>query len=306
MKITIMGAGAIGGYFGARLADSGCEVGFVARGSHLQAMRDHGLTIESELGNVHLANPHVSDDPSAFGTPDVVLVCVKLWDTEQAAAAVARTISPETMIISLQNGVQKDDVLRPFIPAANIVGGLCYIGSKIRSPGVIEHTGRLVRLIIGEFDGKRSDRISALFEACSRAGINTEISADITRAIWEKFVFLVGMSAVTTSMRSAIGPIRRNQRTRQFHCDVMKEVVAVGRSRGVRFEDDFAERQLEFCDSLPVEMVASMYNDLQAGRRLEIEWLSGGVVNLAGDVPTPLNRAVRDILGLYTEGAKDV
>ncbi len=304
MRITILGAGGVGGYFGARLAQGGCDVGFVARGAHLAAMRDHGLRVDSKLGEIHLEKVRVSDDPVALGPADYVFVCVKLWDTEAALRAAAAIIGPETTVISFQNGVQKDDLLRRIVGEKRVVGGVGYIGSKIGSPGVISHTGTMQRLVFGEYEGARSPRVVALHEACIRGGIDAEISTDIRRAIWEKFVFLVGLSATTTSMRSKLGPIAKNPTTRAFLLDVMREVVAVGRSHGVRLPEDFADQRLAFIDSLPPEMDSSMHADLDNGRRLEVDWLSGAVVELgdAVGIPTPMNRAARDILTLHEQG----
>ena len=304
MRITVMGAGGVGGYFGARLAQGGCDVGFVARGEHLAAMREHGLRIESELGNIDLPAVRVSDDPVALGTADVVLICVKLWDTGTATQAIKPIVGPETTVISLQNGVQKDEVLRTTLGPQTVMGGLCYIGSKILRPGVIQHTGKLQRLEFGEYDGSVSPRAEAFLEACRSGGIDAEVSTDIQRSIWEKFVFLVGLSATTTSMRSTIGPIRANERTRRFLLEIMKEVVAIGRAMGVKLDEHFAENRLAFVDGLPPTMTSSMHNDLEQGRRLEVDWLSGGVVELGKSVgvPTPFNMAVRDILTLQANG----
>lgn len=304
MRITILGAGGVGGYFGARLAQGGCDVGFVARGAHLAAMRDHGLRVDSKLGEIHLKKVRVSDDPVALGPADYVFVCVKLWDTEAALRAAAAIIGPETTVISFQNGVQKDDLLRRIAGEKRVVGGVGYIGSKIGSPGVISHTGTMQRLVFGEYEGARSPRVVALHEACIRGGIDAEISTDIRRAIWEKFVFLVGLSATTTSMRSTLGPIAKNPTTRAFLLDVMREVVAVGRSHGVRLPEEFADQRLAFIDGLPAEMDSSMHADLDNGRRLEVDWLSGAVVELgdAVGIPTPMNRAARDILTLHEQG----
>lgn len=304
MRITIVGTGGMGGYFGARLAQGGCDVGFVARGAHLAALREHGLRVESQLGGIHLPKVRVSDDPVALGPADFVFVCVKLWDTEAALRAAAAIIGPETAVISFQNGVQKDDLLRRMVGEKPVIGGVGYIGSKIGRPGVISHTGTMQRLVFGEYDGTKSPRVVALHEACIRGGIDAEISVDIRRAIWEKFVFLVGLSATTTTMRSTLGPIVRNPATRAFLLDVMREVVAVGRAHGVRLPEDFAETRLGFCDSLPREMDSSMHADLDNGKRLEVDWLSGAVVELgkAVNVTTPMNRAVRDVLTLYAQG----
>ena len=304
MQITVMGAGGVGGYFGARLAQGGCDVGFVARGVQLAALREHGLRVESQLGDIYLPKVRASESPESFGIPDYVFICVKLWDTEEALRHVAPIVGPETAIISFQNGVQKDDLLRRTFGEKSVMGGVGYIGSIVARPGVIHHTGTMQRLAFGEYDGSRSPRAAALLDACVRGGIEAEISADVRRAIWEKFVFLVGLSATTTAMRTTLGPIRSNPRTRVFLLDVMREVVAVGRARGVGLAGDYADKRLAFCDGLPADMDSSMHADLERGNRLEIEWLSGAVVELgkAVGVQTPINRAVRDILALHSRG----
>lgn len=299
-----MGSGGVGGYFGARLAQAGCDVGFIARGAHLVALRERGLVVESKLGNASLPKVRATDDPSTLGSVDVVLITVKLWDTEAAVRAISPIVGPTTAVLSLQNGVQKDDVLRRILGNGAILGGLCYIAATIARPGVISHTGTMQKLVFGEYDGARSVRAEALLEACRRAGIDAELSQDIRRAIWEKFVFLVGLSATTTTIRLPIGPIRTHPRTRLFLLDAMREVVAVGRAQGVALSAEYAEDRLAFCDRLPAEMTSSMHNDLERGNRLEVAWLSGGVVELgqAAGVPTPLNRAVSDILALHADG----
>jgi 2-dehydropantoate 2-reductase len=304
MRITIVGAGGVGGYFGAKLAKSGCEVGFVARGAHLAAMRRDGLRVESQLGEIYLPEVRASEDPAAFAAPDYVFVCVKLWDTEAAMRAVTEVMAPQTAVLSFQNGVQKDDVLRKLLGEKAVMGGVAYIGAGIARPGLIRHTGTMQKLAFGEFDGGRSERAAALFEACTRAGIDAEISKDVRRATWEKFVFIVGLSALTSATRKTIGPVRANPRTRALLLEIMKETVAVGRAHGVNLPEDFAERRMTFVDTLPAEMTSSMHHDLQAGKRLELDWLSGGVVDLggAGNVPTPMNRAVSAILAPYANG----
>ena len=307
LRITIVGAGAVGGYFGARFVQGGCEVGFVARGIQLAALRERGLCVESELGDIHLPQVRASDDPAALGPADIVLICVKLWDTESAARAVKPIVGPDTAVISLQNGVRKEELLRQILGDRAVVGGASYIVSKILRPGVIRQTGKMQRLVFGELDGTRSARTERFLEACERSGFEAEISPDIECAIWEKFVFVVGTSATTTPMRSRIGPIRSNPRTRAFLLEVMREVVAVGRARGVRLDENFAEDRLAFCDGLSAAMTSSMHNDLEEGKRLELDWLSGCVVEMgkAVGIPTPFNRAVRDILELHTQGKKD-
>src|SRR5712691_6733418 len=243
-----MGAGGVGGFFGARLMRGGADVTFIARGAHLAAMRERGLAIESAHEPIHLPRVEATDDPATIGPVDVVLFCVKLWDTQSAARSLLPVMRRETAIISFQNGVQKDDVLRGIFGEAAVMGGVGYMATTVARPGVIAQTGTMQRMIFGEYNGQRSPRAEALLAACSRGGINAEISADIRRAIWEKFVFLVGLSGATTAMRSPLGPIRANPHTRAFLLDLMRETVAVGRAHGVALPEDFAEQQLAFAD----------------------------------------------------------
>ena len=213
---------------------------FVSRGAHLAALRERGLTVESKLGDVSLPKVQATDDPSTLGSVDVVLIGVKLWDTEAAAHAVSAIVGPTTAVLSLQNGVQKDDVLRDILGSEPVLGGVCWIASTIVRPGVISHTGTVQKLVFGEYDGRRSARAEAFMDACRRGGIDVELSLDVRKAIWEKFVFLVGLSATTTTIRLPIGRIRTNPRTRGLLLDIMREVVAVGRAHGVALSDEYA------------------------------------------------------------------
>ena len=304
MRIAIMGAGGIGGYFGGRLAQSGADVAFIARGAHLAALQKDGLRISSKLGDLHLEKVVATHDPATLGRVDLVLFGVKLWDTESAARAIAPLVSGDSAVVSFQNGVQKDEELRGILGDAAVVGGVAYIAAAIARPGVIAHTGTMQRLVFGEYDGRPSARTEAFLEACRRAAIDAELSSDIRREIWEKFVFLVGLSGTTATIRVPIGPIRANWQTRTLLLDAMREVVAVGRAHGVSLSTDYAENRLAFCDGLPAEMTSSMHGDLDRGSRLEVPWLSGSVVELGkvAGVPTPVNRAINDILALHANG----
>lgn len=304
MRFVIMGAGGLGGYFGARLAAGGHDVAFVARGAHLAAMRKDGLRVHSARGDLHLRDVVATDDPSTLDPADVVMIAVKLWDTEAAAEAVRPLVRPGTAVVSFQNGVSKDEVLTRVLGRDAVIGGVGQIGVVIESPGVIKHTGTMAKLIFGELDNRRTARVEAFLAACTDAGIDAEIPEDINLAIWQKFAFLVPMSACTASMRSTIGPIRAHPQTRRFLVDITQEVVAVGRKLGVNLPADFAEQRMSFIDTLPAEMTASMQGDLARGNRLELPWLSGKVVELGEmlGLPTPLNRAVADILALYVNG----
>ncbi len=305
MKIAFMGAGGVGGFYGGRLANAGYDVSFIARGAHLEAMRGNGLTIENEpQGNIHVPHVTATDDPASLGVVDVLVMAVKLWDTEKAARFVKPVVGPKTTVVSFQNGVIKDDILRRAFGDAAVIGGVGYVATHISRPGVIHQTGTMQRIIIGEYDGTRSERVVALHVALLKAGIKAEISDDIRRTLWEKYVFLVGLSGSTTTMRSTIGPIRENAQTRAFLFDLMRETVAVGRAHGVNLPEDYADQRLAFVDTMAVDMTSSMHHDLTSGNPLEVRWLSGGVVELGAQVgvPTPANRAVWDILALHAGG----
>jgi 2-dehydropantoate 2-reductase len=301
----MMGSGGVGGFFGGRLARAGHDVKFVARGSHLEALRSRGLTIENAAqGDIHVPKVEVTDDPASLGVADVVILSVKLWDTEAAARQIRPIVGPHTGVLSLQNGVVKDDILRGMFDPAQVMGGVCYVATHIARPGVIEQVGAMQRIVVGEYDGRVSERARALHEALAKSGVAAELSSDVRRAIWEKYVFLVGLSATTTTMRTTIGPIRENPRTRAFLHDIMREVVAVGRALGVALPEDYADQRLAFADTVPATMTTSMHHDLERGNRLEVAWLSGGVVELGrkAGVATPCNRAVWDILELHAHG----
>jgi len=305
MRIGIMGSGGLGGYFGARLAQGGANVHFIARGRHLAAMRSEGLRIEGPEP-MHLPKVHATDNPAEAGVMDFVLLGVKLWDTEQAIAQMRPMVGPRTTLISFQNGVLKDQYLRAAFDAQQVMGGVGYVATTISSPGVIQQTGPMQRLVFGEFDGSRSARGEALLAACVAGGINAELSSHILREIWQKYVFLVGLSGTTTTMRRTIGPIRANAQTRAFLEDVMREVIAVGRAHGVDLPADQLAVSMQRADTVSPDMTSSMHHDLERGNPLEVRWLSGGVVELgrAKGVDTPMNRAIADILALHAAGGK--
>jgi 2-dehydropantoate 2-reductase len=303
LKIAIMGSGGIGGYYGARLQQGGADVTFIARGEHLKAMQQSGLALEGDRA-IHLPKVKATDDPSTIGPVDMVIFSVKLRDTETAARQILPIIGPDTGIISLQNGVQKDDMLAPIVGREHLLGGAAYIGVSITRPGAIRKAGTMERLAFGEFDNKVSKRAQAFLDACQAGGIKADIPADITLELWQKFVFLVAMSSATAAMRSTAGPIRSNSLTRQFVADLMDEVAAVGRAHGVPLAENYGAARISHADAMAPEMRSSMALDLELGRPLELPWLAGAVVDLGAkkNVPTPCCRAVRDILALYVDG----
>ena len=305
MRIAAMAAGAVGGYFGARLDAAGHDVSFIARGALLEAIRSKGLKVESTLGGLHLKDAKATSDPSEVGPVDVVLFAVKLWDTEKAAEMARPLVGPSTRIITLQNGVDSVERIAPILGADKVAGGSAYIASVMAAPGVVSHTSQFARLVCGRIDGRPDGKLDAFADAAKRAGIEIKVSPSMDLERWQKFVFLVGISSVTASMRQPLGPIREDADTREFLHNVMREVVAVGRAKGVPIPADFADQQMEFAlKSAPATMKASLAHDLERGNRLEVDWLAGKVASLGRElgVPTPANAAVYAVLKLHRMG----
>jgi 2-dehydropantoate 2-reductase len=307
LNIVVMGAGGLGGYFGARLATAGNALTFVARGKHLAAIQRDGLRVESAVAPIHLRGVHAVERVDGMAPVDIVIIAVKLWDTEAAAEAVRPIIGAQTTVVSFQNGVDAVDRIAQIVGRDHVIGGLSYIAAAVVEPGIIRHSGTLQRLVFGELDGQTSARVDAFAAACADAGIDYVVSVDIQKAIWEKFVFLVGLSSATCLFRRSIGPIRSHSRSRAFLREVMREVVDVARARGIALDQSFTDERLAFMDTLPEGMIASMYGDLQQGNRLELPWLSGKVGELGAqmNVPTPANNFVTDALSLDVDGRSD-
>lgn len=294
MRIAVMAAGGVGGYFGGRLAAAGHDVSFIARGSHLEHIRQDGLRIESPLGDLKLREATATDDAVEIGSVDVVLFAVKLWDTEGAAEACRPLVDADTMVVTFQNGVSSMDILSERLGAGHVAGGVAHIAASIAEPGLIRHGGTLARLIVGERDGERSSRLSRFAAACEEAGIDCTLAANIEGAIWEKFIFLSAFSGLTSLCRQAIGPIREDVDTRTLFEGAVYEAAAVARAYGIDLSPEAENEILAFASGLPPDMTSSMLRDLQAGRRLELPWLSGEVVRLGREygIPTPVHSAV--------------
>lgn len=303
MRIAVIGAGGVGGYFGARLAQAGHEVTFVARGRHLAAIREHGLAIESALGDATVRCP-ATDDLSAVGPVDVAMLCVKLWDVEATAPKLAGIVSNGGVVIPFQNGVESADRVAALLGPSHVLGGVAYIAATIRAPGVIAHTGTMARLRVGAFPGGPEDRAAAFAGACRSAGVEIEHTPDIRRALWEKFVFLASFSGITSAARSPIGVVRSDPDLRALLEAAMREVWSVGVARGVALPDDFVAKQLAFADGLPAAMRSSMQNDLESGYRLEVPWLSGAVARMAREagLAAPVHATLHAILKPFAGG----
>jgi 2-dehydropantoate 2-reductase len=294
MRFLMVGAGGVGGYFGGRLAAAGDDVTFIARGAHLAAMRKGGLRIESPLGDAHIDPVQAAETAAGIDPVDVVFIAVKIGDTDVAIAACSTAVGPDTVVISLQNGLAADDELIAAFGAERVAGGVAYIASQVARPGVIQHIGTNQRIQVGELAGGASPRCAAIATRLCAAGIDGEAAPDITRAMWDKFAFLVALAGVTSLTGEPIGVIRADPAMRTLLHDVMKETVAVGRARGIGFPEDYADQRLAFADTLPEDMRSSMYHDLAAGKPLELDWLNGAVVEMgkAEGIATPANAEI--------------
>jgi 2-dehydropantoate 2-reductase len=304
MKIAIMAAGAVGGYFGARLAAAGEDVAFIARGDHLNAIREDGLKLASDAGDLHLPKVTVTDDPKAIGPVDIVLFAVKLWDTERASELTRPLIGPDTAVITLQNGIDSVERLDPILGPRHVVGGVSYISATIAAPGVIRHIGKLADIVCGERDGKPSRRLDALAAAAKRAGFPLRVSATIDLERWRKFIFLSAFAGATALTRRPIGEIMADDDMRALARALFAESTAVGRAQGIALPDDFVDQQIAMASRMPPAMKASMAQDLERGGKIEVEWLSGAVVRLgrAAGVATPTHAAVYAALKPYRAG----
>jgi 2-dehydropantoate 2-reductase len=305
MKIAIIGAGGIGGYFGALLAAAGEDVRFVVRSRTLKALREHGLTVESPVTPMQLPSVQATDDPSTVGPADIVIFAVKMGDAQSAAGLLPPLLGPRTLVIPFQNGVEVAQLLSAQVAPAQVAGGVAYIPASLRAPGVVVHGGPFARLRFGAREPVQLPALEAFRDACKRAGIDGEIVGDIRRELWEKFVFLVGLSAMTTATRQPVGVIRADADMRAAFRAVMQETFDVGVAEGVGLAEDFVDARLAFIDTLPETMQASMLHDLQAGRPLELPWLSGAVVRLGERhrIATPVNRTILAVLKPFVAGS---
>ena len=305
MRIAIMGSGGVGGYFGARLAQAGNDVAFIARGRHLAAMRANGLAIRSVLGDMTIPRPAVTDDPAGLAPADIVLFAVKLWDTEGAAKAVLPLLATGGVVVPFQNGVESIERIGAIVGAHRVMGGVAYIAATIGEPGVIVHTGTMARLRFGPVEPSQRKTAEALLASCQGAGIDAELSNDILRALWEKFAFLSAFSGLTSVARQPLGVLRSDPDLRATLEAAIRETWSVGRAKGVALTDDFVTQQMKFTDGLPAQMKSSMLNDLEAGNRIEAPWLAGAVARMgsAMGIATPVNATLFAALKPYCAGA---
>lgn len=304
MRIAVIGAGGVGGYFGGRLAAGGNEVGFVVRGSQREAMARDGLRLLSPVGDAHIAPVHIIGDGDGAAW-DAVIVTVKYYDLTEAAETIAPLLGPETIVIPIENGIDAEPLLAERLGGRHVVGGYCEISSHIEAPGVIRHGTEYARLIAGARDGTVTPRLAAFVEACDVAGIQPRLSEDIARDKWDKFSLLVTLAGSCGLFRLPLGEVRTDPARRAFAGDLLGEAVAVGRASGVAIHADQEDRVWARFDGMPAGVKPSMLVDLEARRRLELPWINGAIARLGDElgIDTPAHDRVCAELARFADGA---
>ena len=304
MRMAVVGAGGVGGGFGAALAKAGADVTFIARGKHLAAMKKDGLKVQGGRGETHLVPTKATDNPAEIGPVDVVLFCVKLWDVESAGERIKPLIGRGTAVIPLQNGIDAHERLLPIVGREALMCGVAQISASITAPGVITQVGTFMRMIFGELDGKRSKRGDDLLALCQKAGFDVTLSEAILTELWMKFILLATNASITAATRQPLGKLRDDPDIRPLMIAAFRETFEVGRAKGIALPDDAIDRILDFVGHAPPAMKASMALDLERGNRLELPWLGGKVVALGRElgVPTPIHTMFYALLKPYIMG----
>lgn len=303
MRIAIMGSGGVGAYVGARLQAAGEEVVFIARGAHLKALQQDGLRIESPDVPLYLDKVTAVEDASGSGPFDMIIVAVKLWDTETAARTLHALVGPQTRVVTLQNGIDSVNLISRQLSSTVVLGGVIYLSAVIDRPGVIRSPGGFHRIVV---DGNNGDPVIAKFHAACNcvAGLEAEISDNVAVTIWEKFITLTSISGATTLLRASMGQILANPETRIFQSQLIAEAIAVARAAGIAIRDNLQDEIMTKLAAMPFSFRASMAEDLERGKPLELQWLSGRLhgLGLEFGVPTPAHSAVYRALVLYEKG----
>jgi 2-dehydropantoate 2-reductase len=298
MRIAVFGAGSVGGYFGAKLAQAGEEVIFIARGDHLRAIQSHGLKIESLQGDSHLPSVMATENPAMVGTMDVILVGVKAWQVTEAATAMRSMVGEKTLVVPLQNGIEATHDLIAVLGAESVIRGLCRISSRIIAPGVIQHSGIDPLIAFGELNNQVSQRVKGLQDAFIKAGVNAQIPEDIHAAMWDKFMFISAFGGVGAITRQPAGVIRGLPGTRHLLHLTMDEILAVAWAYNIELDDQAVSRNLALIDRLSATAMTSMQRDILEGRPSELSWQNGAAVRWGKDkgVPTPINSFIYNSL----------
>ena len=294
MKIAIMGTGGVGGYYGGLLAQCGHDVTFIARGMHLKAIQENGLQVKSIFGDFHIQPAQATDDPGQIGLVDLILFCTKTYSIDEAAQQIRSLVGPDTNVLPLQNGIDAADRIGAIIGMQHMLGGATWISSAVEAPGVIKQISQFRRVVMGELDGQVTPRVQAVHKAFDETGITAELSENILKIMWTKFVFISMASGLGSLTRLPIGSYRSVPETRAMMTSLMREVETLARVQGIELDKDVVQKSLDFVDNASPHIRPSMQLDVEAGRRSEIESMIG-VVGRKGrelDIPTPVSDMV--------------
>lgn len=304
MRIAVMGSGATGGYFGGLLVRAGEDVTFIARGAHLEALRTRGLTVDSRLAGTFTVPVQATDDPSEIEPVDLILFCVKTYDTDAAAESIRPLVRPDTMLVSLQNGIDNEVRIARAAGRSPGIGAVAYVVSAIREPGVVAQTAGPGKIVLGELSGGASARTEWLRDVLQRAGIAAELHRDIRVVLWQKFLFICAFSGVTALTRLPIGTVLADPVTQALFRGTSEEVEAVARADGIDLPANCVEQALATAATVEPWGRGSLYGDLASGRRLELESLNGEVVRRGREygVQTPLDFVIYAALRPYVDG----
>lgn len=290
MKIMVMGTGGVGAYYGGLLAEQGHDVTFIARGAHLQAIRENGLQVRSIFGDFTVSPAKATDNPAEVGEADLILFCVKTYNTDEAVEAMRPAVGPQTAVLSLQNGVDAVERIGKVVGLEHVIGGATWLSSAVEAPGVVKQVSQFRRVVFGELDGTRSERVQSIFEVLNQTGITVEVSENILKILWTKFVFISAASSLGSLTRLPMGDYRAVPETREMILRLMHEVEALAQAQGIALDDDVVQKSLDFMDNAAPHIKASMQLDVEAGRRTELESMIG-VIGRKGrelGVPTPV------------------
>lgn len=286
----VMGTGGVGAYYGGLLAEQGHDVTFIARGAHLQAIRENGLQVRSIFGDFTVSPAKATDNPAEVGEADLILFCVKTYNTDEAVEAMRPAVGPQTAVLSLQNGVDAVERIGKVVGLEHVIGGATWLSSAVEAPGVVKQVSQFRRVVFGELDGTRSERVQSIFEVLNQTGITVEVSENILKILWTKFVFISAASSLGSLTRLPMGDYRAVPETRGMILRLMHEVEALARAQGIALDDDVVQKSLDFMDNAAPHIKASMQLDVEAGRRTELESMIG-VIGRKGrelGVPTPV------------------
>jgi 2-dehydropantoate 2-reductase len=293
MKIAIIGTGAVGGYFGGKIAKAGYDITFLARGEHLKAIQANGLIVKSILGNFHVDNLKATDNIQEIGLVDLIVLGVKAWQVKEVASNLKSIIKENTTILPLQNGILAHEELKEKINEKHIIVGLCRIISKIESPGIINHFGVTPTILFGELDNKKTSRIQKIKELFDKAGINSNISENIISDLWKKFIAIC-VSGLLAVSKTTYGEMRELKETRQLMVDLLNEIYQLSKKIGIQIENDFLDKTISFIDTFPYNSTSSLARDVWEGKPSEIKYQNGTVVRLGEQygVDTPVNKFI--------------